>query len=277
MRINAEYRTCQETVDAAARRKDFLSILDFDRDRARAPASSSPRALKADARSAGRRRPHARSPAGTSALLFEKPSLRTRSTFEIAVRELGGDVVDVAAGRRARRRASRSPTSRATSSAGSTRVVIRTFAQDAAARSSPRAAPRLHVVNALTDEEHPCQALADMLTLRERWGALRGPDDRVRRRRQQRRDVAGARGGDARRHVHVAIAARATSCRDAVVAAGAARRARRRATCALFTRSARGGRGADAVYTDVWTSMGQEARGASAAADLRAATRSTTR
>ena len=52
-------------------------------------------------------------------------------------------------------------------------VVVRTFAQQ---RLESFAAPRrrLRVVNALTDEEHPCQALADCLTLTERWGSLRG-------------------------------------------------------------------------------------------------------
>ena len=68
-------------------------------------------------------------------MLFDKPSLRTRMTFEVAIRELGGDAVALQAESRSAR-ASRSPTSRAISSAGSTRVVIRTFAQTAR-RSSP--------------------------------------------------------------------------------------------------------------------------------------------
>ena len=104
------------------------------------------------------------------ALLFDKPSLRTRVTFEVAVRELGGDPIlipsDVALGGRE-------------SAADVARnlerwvdaVVIRTFAQQVLEEFAT-AAPRLHVVNALTDEEHPCQAVADLLTLQERLGAL---------------------------------------------------------------------------------------------------------
>ena len=53
-------------------------------------------------------------------------------------------------------------------------VVIRTFSQQRARRSSPRPRRGCTSINALTDEEHPCQALADFLTLQERWGTLRG-------------------------------------------------------------------------------------------------------
>ena len=70
-------------------------------------------------------------------------------------------------------RASRSPTSRATSSAGSTRSSSGRSRSGCSA-SSPRPRRRLHVINALTDEQHPCQAIADFLTLQERWGSVRG-------------------------------------------------------------------------------------------------------
>ena len=122
------------------------------------------------------------------------------------------------------------------------------------------AAPRLRVVNALTDEEHPCQALADCLTLHERSAIAARPDDRLRRRRQQRRDVARAGGADARRARarRVAEGLRAAARRRA-----RGRRARARHGATLDCSPIRGGRrGADAVYTDVWTSMGQEAEAA---------------
>ena len=106
------------------------------------------------------------------ALLFEKPSLRTRCTFEIAVRELGGDVIappqDVAMGEREPIADVARNLERWVSG-----VVIRTFAQDRLVEFAT-AAPRLHVVNALTDEEHPCQALADLLTMYEQFGDLEG-------------------------------------------------------------------------------------------------------
>src|SRR5215218_4575259 len=106
------------------------------------------------------------------ALLFEKPSLRTRATFMIAVRELGGDVIEppadvVLGGRETIADVARNM------ERWMYGVIIRTFAQ-ARLESFAKAAPRLRVVNALTDEEHPCQALADCLTMIERWGTLRG-------------------------------------------------------------------------------------------------------
>ena len=178
---------------AASRR--FLSILDFDHDTLSACLEL---AAQFKAARAARSR-HDRPLEGLHvALLFEKPSLRTRSTF----RDRG------ARARRRRHRAaaptsrsagaSRSPTSRAISSAGSSPPSFaptrRTGSQEFAA-----AAPRLRVVNALTNEEHPCQALADCLTLMEALGQPARAHDRVRRRRQQRRDLARAGGGHARR------------------------------------------------------------------------------
>ncbi|HZW76512.1 MAG TPA: hypothetical protein VFF43_23355, partial [Caldimonas sp.] len=106
------------------------------------------------------------------AMLFEKPSLRTRSTFVIAVRELGGEVIeppaDVALGSRESVEDVARNLERWVHGA-----VVRTFAQ-ARLRQFAAAAPKLRVINALTDEEHPCQALADMLTLKEQFGDLSG-------------------------------------------------------------------------------------------------------
>ncbi len=90
----------------------------------------------------------------------------------IAVRELGGEVIeppaDVAFGGRETVEDVARNLERWVAGA-----VVRTFAQERL-EVFAAAAPRLHVVNALTDEEHPCQALADMLTLRERLGPLPG-------------------------------------------------------------------------------------------------------
>ena len=105
------------------------------------------------------------------ALLFEKPSLRTRSTFMIAVRELGGDIIEPPAEVALGGRESIEDVAR-NLERWVFGVVVRTFAQTRLERFAA-AAPRLRVVNALTDEEHPCQALADCQTLIERWGSLR--------------------------------------------------------------------------------------------------------
>jgi len=122
------------------------------------------------------------------------------------------------------------------------------------------AAPRLHVVNALTDEEHPCQALADCLTLTERLGSLRG------------RTIAFVGDGN---NVAASLAQAATMLGATVriaspkgfelptsVQESVARCAAKGGTLELTTDPAAAVRGADAIYTDVWTSMGQEAQGA---------------
>ena len=152
-------------------RKDFLSILDVD-------ATDLERCLQLAARlkserSLGRQAPTADALDGRHvALLFEKPSLRTRSTFEIAVRELGGHVMalqaDVALG-------SREPVEDVARNLERwvDAVVIRTYSQKTLEQFA-KSAPKLHVINALTDEQHPCQAVADFLTLQERWGVVRG-------------------------------------------------------------------------------------------------------
>src|SRR5262245_22998561 len=152
-------------------RKDFLSVLDFEPlelDRCLDLAAQ----VKAD-RSLGRLAPTANALDGRQvAMLFEKDSLRTRSTFEISVHELGGHIVtlqpDAALGRR-------EPVADVARNIERwvDAIVIRTFSQQFLEQFAA-AAPRLHVINALSDSEHPCQAVADFLTLREQWGALRG-------------------------------------------------------------------------------------------------------
>jgi ornithine carbamoyltransferase len=188
------------------------------------------------------------------ALVFEKPSLRTRCTFAIAVHELGGHVVelppDVAFG-------GREPL---TDVARNLErwffgAVIRTFAHARLAEVAA-AAPRLRVVNALTDEEHPCQALADCLTMYERWGTL------------ERRTIAYVGDGN---NVARSLAQAATMLGATVRVASPpgyelgpeatsaiARTAGPLARLDVTHDAAAAVRGADAVYTDVWTSMGQE-------------------
>ena len=245
-------RAVEKITPAPAR---FLSILDFDHATLEACLDLAAE-LKA-ARAAGVR--HERPLEGRHiALLFEKPSLRTRSTFQIAVRELGGDVIEppadaVLGGRETIADVARNLERWVFG------AVVRTFAQSRL-EAFAAAAPRLRVVNALTDEEHPCQALADCLTLVERWGDLKG------------RTVAFVGDGN-----NVA-----TSLAQGVVMLGGhvrvaspegyelrpealtriAQFARSGATIAQMNDAVAAAAGADALYTDVWASMGQEAEAA---------------
>jgi ornithine carbamoyltransferase len=240
-------------VQAASTHKDFLSVLDFDAtdvERCLQLATQ----LKAD-RSLGRHAPTADVLDGRHvALLFDKPSLRTRTTFEIAIRELGGDVVaplaDVALGHR-------EPVADVARNLERwvDAVVIRTYSQSVLAAFAA-AARRLHVVNALTDDEHPCQAIADFLTLHERIGALKG------------RTIAYVGDGNnvatslahaaAMLGVHVHVASPEAYQLPHAVVQQATSRARHGARLRLFSDAADAVAGADAVYTDTWTSMGQE-------------------
>ncbi len=233
----------------------FLSILDFDVEALEACLALAARMKKA--RAAGV--PHEKPLAGKHiALLFEKPSLRTRSTFQIAVRELGGDIIeppqDVALGGRETIADVARNLERWVAGA-----VVRTYAQSRL-EAFAAAAPRLRVVNALTDEEHPCQALADCLTLVEKWGSLRGrtiayvgDGNNVATSLAQAGVMLGA-------HVRVVtpegfeLPAHVVAGIEALPSAGG--------SLALSTDPVAGVKGADATYTDVWASMGQEAEAA---------------
>jgi ornithine carbamoyltransferase len=234
--------------------KDFLSILDFgQRDFLRLLDLAADMKAK---RRLGREAPTADALAGRHvALLFEKPSLRTRCTFEVAVRELGGDTLHLPpefadGGREPLTDVARNLERWVAA------LVIRTYGQEKAANFAA-AAPCLHVVNALTDEQHPCQALADMLTLRERWGDCRG----------RTLTYVGDGNNVATSLVHAApmlgISVNLASPEgyelpDAIVHE-AANAAQHGATIARFTDPRAAVRGADAIYTDVWASMGEEA------------------
>jgi ornithine carbamoyltransferase len=233
--------------------KDFLSILDLshvDLERLLAIAAQ----LKNDRR-LGAHAPTTKALASTHvALVFEKPSLRTRSTFEIAINELGGHTLhlpgELADGVREPLQDLGRNLERWVRA-----LVLRTFAQEKAATIAA-SAPRLHVINALTDEQHPCQGLADALTLRERWGDCRG------------RTIAYVGDGNnvatSLAHVssmlgmtlHIA-SPKGYELPDAVVEASA-RVAVNGAKVVRFEDPHEAVRDVDAVYTDVWTSMGEE-------------------
>jgi ornithine carbamoyltransferase len=235
------------------RSKDLLSILDLSHDELTQAIDLAIR-LKRE-RSLGLRAPTAHALDGRHiGLLFEKPSLRTRVTFTIGVRELGGDMVEIPADVM---HADREPVHDVARNLERwvDAVVIRTFAQDRLVHIG-ETTRRLHVINALSDEEHPCQALADIQTLKELWGTLKG------------RTVAYVGDGNnvATSMVHASVML-GISVRVATpkgyelpnkVVLEAARVAVDGAELVQFTDPRKAVEGADAIYTDVWTSMGQE-------------------
>jgi ornithine carbamoyltransferase len=196
------------------------------------------------------------------ATLFEKPSLRTRATFEIGVRELGGDILDLPAPFADGVREPLPDVAR-NLERWADALVVRTYAQSKVTTLA-ESAPRLHVINALTDEEHPCQALADMLTVREHWQNCRG------------RTIAfigdGNNTATSLTHaalmlgIHVHLATPEGFELPSRVVEDAMRTARDGALLRQFHDPHEAVAHADAVYTDVWTSMGHEAEAATRSA-----------
>ncbi len=185
-------------------------------------------------------------------LLFEKPSLRTRMTFELAVKQLGADYVaqtGMIAEREPLKDVARN-LARWTDA-----IVARTFTQqtiDELGRWSG-----IPVINALSDLYHPCQALADMLTLKEHFERLRG--------------LKLAYVGDgnnvahslllccARLGVHCSVATpRGYQPKEAVVNQAKQLAAASGSAIEIANDPASALKSAHAVYTDVWASMGQE-------------------
>jgi ornithine carbamoyltransferase len=239
---------------AVTHRKDFLSVLDFDAADLELCLEIAAQ-VKAD-RVLGRLAPTSEALNGRHvAMLFEKPSLRTRTTFEIAVRELGGEAIglqpEAALGQRERVADVARNIERWVDA-----IVIRTFSQQVLEQFAASAC-RLHVINALTDEEHPCQVVADFLALREHWGTLGG------------RTIAYVGDGNnvatslahasAMLGVNLHVASPEGYQLPAAVVQQSTHAARHGARLRFFNDPADAVAGADAVYTDTWTSMGQEA------------------
>jgi ornithine carbamoyltransferase len=185
-------------------------------------------------------------------LLFEKPSLRTRFTFELAIKQLGGDVV-VQVGRISEREPVKDVARNVERWCDG--IVCRTFYQetvDELARYS-----RVPVVNALSDRYHPCQALADVQTMKERFGALKG--------------TKLAFVGDgfnvahsllitcARLGMHIAVATPANYApKLEIIRAAESLASQTGAVVTVNNDASSAVRDAHAVYTDVWFSMGEE-------------------
>lgn len=231
--------------------KDFLSILNLSPD-----ALDQALGLAAVFKSERQKgRPHAHVLEGQHiALLFEKPSLRTHSAFTIAVRELGGDVIEPASDVAFSGRESASDVAR-NLERWVPIVVVRTFEQARLERFAASSS-RMRVINALTDEEHPCQALADMQALLELWGTVKGRT--VTYVGDGNNVAASLAQASVMLGMHVRIATPKGFELNKGLAESVTRIARFGATLTQSHDPVEAVKGADAVYTDAWASMGQE-------------------
>jgi ornithine carbamoyltransferase len=231
--------------------KDFLSILNLSPDGLDQALGLA--AVFKSERLKGR--PHAHVLEGQHvALLFEKPSLRTHSAFTIAVRELGGDVIEPASDVAFSGRESASDVAR-NLERWVPIVVVRTFEQARLERFAASSS-RMRVINALTDEEHPCQALADMQALIERWGSVKGRT--VTYVGDGNNVAASLAQASAMLGMHVRVATPEGFELNKELAASVTRVARFGATLTQGHDPVAAVTGTDAVYTDAWASMGQE-------------------
>jgi ornithine carbamoyltransferase len=198
-----------------------------------------------------RREEHHLLPGRTLAMIFQKPSTRTRVSFEVGTAQLGGHALYLAA---SDLQLGRGETLRDTATVLSRYVdgiMIRTFAQDDVEELARHAS--VPVINGLTDSAHPCQALADVMTIRERLGRLEG--------------VRVAYLGDGNNVCASLMVACAKLGADFVAATpegyepdeGVVEIAREAGGSVELVHTPRkAAQGADVLYTDVWTSMGQE-------------------
>ncbi len=186
------------------------------------------------------------------ALYFEKPSVRTRVSFTVGVRELGGDVVELG-GQNTKVGVGEDPADFAKVMGAYVHLLVaRVFAQKTVATFAASAG--IPVINALSDERHPCQALADALTIRERLGRIEGV-----------RFVFVGEGNNVAASTGLLLAALGA---EVIIAAprnyglpAAIWADIDRLQLKIFATEsvAEAVKGAQVLYTDTWVSMGQEA------------------
>jgi len=192
----------------------------------------------------------------TIACIFEKPSTRTRVSFAAAAARLGATPIALTPQELQLGRGETIADTARSLSGYVAAIVIRTFAQETVEELAEWAS--VPVVNALSDEHHPCQALADLLTIQEAFGELTG-----------RRLVFVGDGGDNVAHslleagalagLDVTIASPPEYAPDEQVLAEARKLAERTgAELSVLHDPHAAVAGADAVYADVWASMGEE-------------------
>jgi ornithine carbamoyltransferase len=229
-------------------RKDFLSVLDVDQHDLTGLLDRAAQMKK----ERGRSNEQGILPGKCLAMVFEKASTRTRVSFEVGMKELGGQAIflspkDLQLGRGEEIRDTARVLSRYVAG-----VMIRAFKHGTIEEFARHAS--VPVINGLSDREHPCQILGDLLTLREHFGRLDG--------------LSVAWIGDGNNVCHSLILAAALAGLDVAVASPARYRPDRGivetaraagAKVSLTGDPREAARDADVLYTDVWVSMGEEA------------------
>jgi ornithine carbamoyltransferase len=229
--------------------RDFLRVADWTGEELTEALDLADR-LKAEHRD---RQEHHLLPGRSLALIFEKPSLRTRVSFELAIAQLGGIPVhltgaEIGLGHRESTRELGRVLSGYVDA-----IVLRTFSQSLVEELAEYAS--VPVINGLTDNAHPCQALADVMTIRERLGRLEGV-----------RVVWLGDGNNVCASLMVACAKLGMEFVAATPAGyepepAAVETARGAGGDPQFVRDPHeAARGAHVLCTDVWTSMGQESQ-----------------
>ena len=248
-------------ISAQLKGRDFLRVNDWDTDELISVLDLADR-LKARQRE---RVEHRHLEGRSLGMIFQKPSTRTRVSFEVGMFQLGGAALYLAAGDLQLGRGETIKDTGVVLSGYLDGIMIRTSAQadvDALAASAD-----IPVINGLTDDFHPCQALADVMTIRERLGGFDG--------------VRVAYLGDGNNVCNSLMVACAKLRMDFVAATppgyepsdevvGWAKTAANVSGSTVeLTNDPRGAaEGADVLYTDVWTSMGQDEERERRLADL---------
>ena len=242
-------------------KKDFISICSWSTDELSA-ALDEARAIKADPLKYGKRLE-----GKALAMILDKPSLRTRVSFDVGIHQLGGfslclTQTEINLGKREAVRDVAKNLERMVQG-----IMIRTFSHETVAEMAEEA--NIPVINGLTDFSHPCQAMADFMTILEVKGDLRnlkiayiGDGNNV---------AHSLIYGAARLGAHLAVASPAGyEPNPSVVQWAEENAASTGCRLEILRDPAAAAEDADVVYTDVWTSMGMESEAAQRRKDFRA-------
>jgi ornithine carbamoyltransferase len=242
------------------KKRDFVSIRDWSTDELNEVLTTA-RAIKAD------RLKYSRRLEGKSlAMIFEKPSLRTRVSFDVGIHQLGGfslylTQTDINLGKREAVRDVAKNLERMVQG-----IMIRTFSHETVEEMAEEAC--IPVINGLTDFSHPCQSMADYLTILEIKGRLRGV--KIAYIGDGNNVAHSLIFGAARFGAHLAVASpQGYEPNPGVVQWAKENAVATEGTIEILRDPIEAAKEADVLYTDVWTSMGMESESAKRRQDFR--------